>query len=54
MQELTINELQEISRGTITKYPNSVVYCDSEGGTYIVNCNEAIPAIGKIIVNGWI
>ncbi|WP_423237262.1 leucocin A/sakacin P family class II bacteriocin [Clostridium thermobutyricum] len=38
----------------MTKYPNSVVYCNSEGGTYSVNWNEAIPAIGKIVVNGWI
>lgn len=53
MQELTINELQEISGGTITKYPNGV-YCDSESGTCNVNWNEAIPAIGKIVVNGWI
>ena len=36
MKDLTINELQKVSGGKITKYPNGV-YCDSKKGTCSVN-----------------
>lgn len=53
MKELTINELQKVSGGKITKYPNGV-YCDSKKGTCSVNWEEAKSSIGKIVVDGWV
>lgn len=52
-EELNIKELEQVSGGKVTKYPNGL-YCDSVSHRCYVDWNEAIASIGKIVVNGWL
>lgn len=50
MEKLNLNELESINGG---KYYGNGLYCDDKYGCR-VDWSQAIPAIGQIIVNGWI
>ncbi|AGX41983.1 class II bacteriocin [Clostridium saccharobutylicum] len=53
IKELKVEELQEISGGKVTKYPNGL-YCDDSTGHCHVDWSEATSSIGQIVVNGWV
>ncbi|NFG42501.1 bacteriocin leader domain-containing protein [Clostridium botulinum] len=50
---LNLKELQEVSGGKVTKYPNGVS-CDSDTGKCSVDWSEARAGVGQIVVNGWL